>query len=341
MKREAKIEVANKLIAMLETEGTDWIKPWAGSAGRRHRNAKSKRPYRGINTFLTACAAMERGFESADWNTYKGWAAMGRQVAKGERGTAIVFWKRLSITDKATGDRKIIPFARMYTVFNGAQLTEPYGVEPVPEGNFVETIAAAEALIVESKAVVKHAGSSAFYSPSSDEITMPNIERFTGTDGYYSTLLHELTHWTGHKTRMDRNLRGGFGSPDYAFEELIAELGSAMLCAYTGVSAEPRADHARYINSWLKGLRDRPESVWQAFSHAQRAVDFLTGVSFEDDAGDAEATVAEAAQVAAVASVRAENARVTPTKRCATCGDHVTYPELAHSEPENCPKCSE
>ena len=112
---------------------------------------------------------------------------------------------------------------------------------------------------------------------------MPPLESFKSTDGYYSILFHELTHWTGHESRLDRKLHNSFGSADYAFEELIAELGAALCCAHTGVSTEPREDHAAYIQRWLKGLKDRPESVWQAFSHAQKALDHLTGKSWDQD----------------------------------------------------------
>jgi len=281
MKREAKIEVAEKLITLMETSGSDWVKPWAESAAMGHRNARTGRAYRGINTFLTAQSAAEAGWISRDWNTYRAWDKMGHQVAVGQRGTPIVFWKMIKITNKTSGETETVPFARMYTVFNGSQLTTPYGEGLEPGPSVVEVVEAAEELIMRNGPEVTtffrcQGPVQAYYSPAEDRINMPQLPSFHSTDGYYATLFHELTHWSGHKSRLDRNLKGRFGSPDYAFEELIAELGAAMLCATTGVSAEPREDHAQYLNGWIKGLKDRPESVWQAFSHAQRAVDFLT-----------------------------------------------------------------
>jgi antirestriction protein ArdC len=270
---------------MLETAGADWTKPWITSAARGHRNATSGKAYRGVNMFLTALSSEANGWTSPYWNTYKGWTTKGHQVAKGARGTQIVFWKRLAITDKATGEHKVIPFARMYTVFNSEQLeglTFVAEAEPEPPNGVTATLAA-DKLVVDSGAVIVSRENRAYYSPAVDVINMPPLPNFRSTDGYYATLFHELTHWTGHEARLDRTLKGAFGSSDYAFEELVAELGAALLCAHTGVSTTPREDHAKYINGWLKGLKERPESVWQAFSHAQRALDHLTGVSFNDD----------------------------------------------------------
>ncbi len=273
MKREVKIEVANKIRALMESEGTNWVKPWA-SAGR-HCNARSGRPYRGINVFLTGMSAAAQGFTSPFWNTYKGWTDMGHQVAKGSRGTEVVLWKPISKINAETGEDDQVWLIRFYNVFNADQLATTF-VANAQERAPVEPHEAAEIVIAETGADIQHGGDMAAYSPALDAIRLPNRDDFTSADGYYSTAFHELGHWTGHKSRLDRDLTGYFGNPEYAFEELIAELTSALVCVDTRVTPEPRADHARYLNHWIKGLADQPNAILRAFSAAQKAADYIT-----------------------------------------------------------------
>lgn len=278
MRKEAQIEVANKLIDLMESAGSDWIKPWTGSAVvGGMRNARTNRPYRGVNVFLTNLAAAANGWDSPYWNTYKGWKEQGYQVAKGSKATEIVFWKIL-VKDEA-GVEKKIPFARMYNVFNADQLTEPFE-RPTGEAIVSEFEAHQDAnLVIETwsgtQCPITHGGDRAFYMPSADAIMVPHWNDFTSSEAYYGTVMHEIVHATGHKNRLDRKLTGSFGDPDYAFEELIAELGAALICVGLGVTPEPRADHAQYLNGWIKGLKDDPKVIWRAFSHAQRAVDYI------------------------------------------------------------------
>lgn len=136
-------------------------------------------------------------------------------------------------------------------------------------------------LVSQTGADIRHSGDQAYYAPAQDYIVMPSRALFkdtstsTATENYYSTLFHELTHWTGAKHRLDRLSNDRFGSKDYAFEELVAELGAAMCCALTGVTSSPREDHARYILSWLKALKSDKRFIFSAASHAQKALDFL------------------------------------------------------------------
>ncbi|PZQ43542.1 MAG: peptidase, partial [Micavibrio aeruginosavorus] len=174
-------------------------------------------------------------------------------------------------------------YARHSIVFNAAQVEgyeTPAALQP-PCPSLIENIAAADMLVNQTGAQIRHEGGQAFYIPSMDYIAMPPRQMFhdtassTATENYYSVLFHELTHWTGAKHRLDRLTDDKYGGKDYAFEELVAELGAAMCCASTGVTSSPRDDHARYINNWLKALKSDKRFIFSAASQAQKAVDFL------------------------------------------------------------------
>lgn len=312
MKRDVYQEVTDKIIAAIEAaqaSGNRWRLPWRKvdglQIGRPH-NATTRNAYHGINTALLWMAADEAGYTDARWATFKQWQAVGAHVRKGERGTQVVFYKKLDIKDRETGEKKSIPLLRFSYVFNIAQvenvperLTNPAPVEALTGA---ERIAAVDAFIAATGADIRHGGNSAFYVPSMDFVQMPKPEQFTGdaqraTEGYYSTLLHELGHWTGHKSRLDRNHSGGFGSKAYAFEELIAELSAAFMCADLGISNEPREDHAQYLASWLKCLRDDPRAIFKAAAAAEKAAAFLHAVPA--DVAEEEEEPAEALAIAA------------------------------------------
>lgn len=287
MRKALEIEMAQKIIDQMETAGTAWIKPWASRAASKDHSVNSKRPYRGINVFLLGSAAAANGWTSNVWGTYKAWKTKGNPVAKGQRGTHIVFWKRMEGKSKTetddNGDPKKFQFllAREYTVFNSEQLTEPY-IEGAEDVDVVTDVTAecplAEEAVGLSGAVIEHGSDKACYIPSLDMIKMPDRGAFMTPTGYWQTLLHELTHWTGHKSRNARDFSGMFGNDSYAFEELIAEMGSALLCGHLGVEVREIDDqHAKYLNSWVRQLKDKPKSVWTAFSKAQAAVDLVMG----------------------------------------------------------------
>lgn len=272
--------VSDQIAAMMETAGTDWTKPWRTSA---HANVVSGKAYRGVNVFLTWAAAANNGYASRHWGTYKQWAAKGYQVQKGEKATPVTFWKMLDKDEgrDANGEKIVgkIPLLRWYYVFNGDQVRNEAGekfvspsIETLPE---TERNAGADAVIAATGAAINYAGTSAFYRPDADEITLPDFSHFKTASGFYATALHELAHWTGHKSRLNRLKGAAFGSEDYAFEELIAESASAFLCADLGLAATPSPDHAKYLKNWIKATRNDKRAIFRAFSAARKAAEFI------------------------------------------------------------------
>lgn len=281
--------ITTQVLQQMQTAGTGWIKPFAGNGqGGQPVNIVSKRAYRGINTLLLFWTP----FGSRHWGTYKQWSDKGCQVRKGQKATRIVFWQFIEKT-QADGTIKTIPFLKTYSVFNREQVDGEWASTldaPLPKQSEVELVAAADAWIAGTGAKVNHTSDGrACYSTVSDSITMPHRELFsatptsTATEAYYSTHAHELVHWTGHKSRLDRNLANAFGSEAYAFEELVAELGAAILCIQLGISTEPRADHAQYLNSWIKVLKGDKRAFMKAAGLAAKAVDFLLPQAQDED----------------------------------------------------------
>ena len=257
-------------------------------------NAITSRPYRGVNTILLWAAAEIAGYSSGRWATYRQWSEAGAQVRKGEKSTAILFWKPASggITrdteaDDHDGDddrRRDSFITKVYCVFNVDQVDgapETLATAALPEN---ERLAAAEVFFANVGATIHHDSDRAYYRPSTDEIHMPRFEQFRDAPGYYATLGHEVIHWTGAKHRLDRDLRNRFASEAYAFEELVAEFGAAFLAARLGVALEPRPDHAAYISGWLKVLKQDPRAILTASSKAQQALDYLA--SLQPDGGE-------------------------------------------------------
>jgi len=260
--------VTDKLLALMETHGSRWTQPWVSNG--LHRSAISKKPYRGVNAMLTGMA----GYQSPFWATYRGWAELGAQVRKGEKSTLIVFWKGLTVKDKETDEEKDILMSRFYPVFNSAQCDNAPTLE-AEQRPTIERHEECERLIDASGVSITYGGDRAFYSPKVDRITLPDREQFNDAEAFYGTAFHEIGHATGHESRLNRPLIGRFGDKAYAFEELIAETTSALCCAATGISPEPRADHAQYLNNWLQALRDDKRAIFTAFSKAQAAADFI------------------------------------------------------------------
>lgn len=271
-------EITTQVLALMESHGANWTKPWVGSAGESV-NLVSKKAYRGINVFLLGLDASRKGFGSPIWATFKQWRAAGGSVVKGEHGTGIVFYKRV-VKAPDTPDESTYMLLRGYTVFNHAQTQ---GVDiPAPElPELPERISGADNYIANLGSDIRGSQGRAYYVPASDYICLPDISQFTGTDtstaqeSYYATSFHEHGHWTGHKSRCDRHLSGYFGSPDYAFEELIAELSSAFLCQRLGITSSPRDDHAKYLNNWIKGMRENKGAIVRASTQASKALDYM------------------------------------------------------------------
>jgi len=284
-------EIAHKVAALMSEHGTDWVKPWQGKAGGFPVNFASGKQYRGINVFLL----LSEGFASAHWGTFNQWKAAGAKVKKGSKATTIVLWKPLEKETKTEdGETQKDKFwmLRTFKVFNADQVegwdAPAQDVTEAPvDANGFEHCPSMEEFFNQAGVLINHGGDRAFYSPAHDSVQMPKKEDFTGTEtstaaeAYYSTLAHEVTHWTGHKSRLDRLKAKRFGSKDYAFEELVAEMGAVFLSVQFGVSPAPRPDHAQYLNSWIKALRAEPRVIFSAASEAQKAVDFISeGTSY-------------------------------------------------------------
>ncbi len=308
-KRDIYQEVTDKIVASLEAGTVPWRQPWKNVGGELPRNIRTGKKYRGVNVFLLAITAMLEGYGDPRWGTYKAIGEKGGQVRKGEKGTRIIFWKKIEPKDGAPEDERPYMILRDYVVFNAAQCDgiEALPHEPLPEHERNERC---EEIINgyvspnvrkirkgEFKAgprPIREAGNSAFYQPKKDSITLPPLGQFEDADAFYSTAFHELVHSTGHESRLARIEPATFGTDPYAKEELVAELGAAMLNAVTGI--ETRDDEsASYIDHWLGRLKGDPKLVVQAAAQAQKAADMIVGETFEDEkkeAGSAKADLA-------------------------------------------------
>lgn len=286
-KRDLYQTITNHIVGAIEHGAEKYEMPWhrGGITQARPANALTGRRYQGINVLSLWVSAQRNGFSSGFWGTYKQWNALGAQVRKGEKSSLVVFYKQIEREreNQDTGEQetKTYLYARSFSVFNADQAD---GWKP-SEGrkkSQIDTRTRAQLFIGNTGARIEHGGDQAYYRPKDDYIQMPELCRFTGTktstptEGYYGTLLHELTHWTGHKHRLARDFTGRFGEESYAMEELVAEIGSAFLCADLGVTNTPREDHAAYVAQWLSVLQRDKKAIFSAASKAQQAAEYLT-----------------------------------------------------------------
>lgn len=285
MKRDNYQDITDAVLELMQQHGSDWTKSWQAKAALGHVNVKTGKAYQGTNIFLLAISAMKNDFLSAEWGTFKQWKDKKATVKKGQKGTPIIFFDRITVTDKETEEDRTVPVLKGFTVFNADQV-DGYESKPVdPVQQIKDRDQRAEALIMATAAKINFGGDRAFYSPDQDFVQMPVLEDFTGTDTstdiecYYSTMFHELTHWTGHKTRLDRKKGNKFGSNAYAFEELIAELGAVFITCSIGINVAPRPDHAKYLNNWLEVIKTDKRAMVKAFGQASKAADYI--LSFE------------------------------------------------------------
>ena len=282
-------QIQDKIVDLMKTEGTDWHKPWTSKPAPI--NHISKKPYRGMNNFWLSV----QDFRSHEWATFKQWSEKGYQIKKGSKASRVVFcevkdkkpeWLKddeLALY-KATGKLPKYFLWKNYAVFNGDQVEDFVSTMPVNTHSTELTEAKKkdiEFFIANTKAVIDYGQNSAFYSPLTDHIGMPSLEMFDTDVDYFSTLLHELTHWTGHKDRCDRDQTNRFGTIEYAKEELVAEVGSAFLCRILGVEKTVRKDHAKYLNNWIEIIQDESKAMVRAFSQAQKAIDYLEQLQLE------------------------------------------------------------
>jgi antirestriction protein ArdC len=276
-------EVTARVVAELEQGRVPWVQPWgkAKAALGLPRNGLSGESYSGINILILWGAVIEAGFPAQFWLTYRQAQALGAYVRKGERGVSVCYADRYTPREEleraeAEGDEpRSVPFLKRFTVFNAAQceglppsLTTP--TAPLPERMAHED---AEKLIAATNADFRVGGDRAYYDALADYIRVPPQPAFFEQINYYRTCLHELGHWTGHPSRLARDLTGTFGSSKYACEELVAEMTSAFVCAALGIV--PTVRHADYIGSWLEVLREDNRAIFRAASHASKAADFI------------------------------------------------------------------
>ena len=295
VKRNPRADLTRKVLEQMKTHGTGWVKPWAGQiANGAHHNCVTGNVYTGGNVFLLWIAAEQHGFTDTRWSTYKGWESTDTPVPKGEKATAYVLTpmptklkdaKGKPVLDK-NGDQKTGLFFRAVALWNAEQV----GLEPVVsegEGRTeVQRLQDVEDFIANCGADIriKPGSPQAYYKPIADHIVLPSPEDFLGdTDadklrGYYGTALHELGHWTGHKSRLNRPEIYERTTENYAFEELTAELTAIFMTADLGIEHTPAPDHAQYLAGWIKALENDENLFFKAAGKAQKAAAFLHGL---------------------------------------------------------------
>jgi antirestriction protein ArdC len=285
-------EVTARVIAELEEGRLPWVQPWdcAACGCAMPENGATGRRYSGINVLILWGAVIERGYRSQRWLTFRQAPNLGGHVRRGEKGTTICYADRF--TPRAEEERardedreaRAIAFLKRFTVFNVDQCEGlPDELVRVPElPSERETIPQAEALIAATGTDFRIGGSEAFYSPAADFVQVPPQQAYPEQINWYRTTLHELGHWTGHRSRLARDFSGAFGSAAYAREELVAEMASAFVCA--SLSIQPTVRHADYVGAWLEVLREDEKAIFRAASAASKAADYLLGFQPELEA---------------------------------------------------------
>lgn len=291
-------ETAEKFVAMLEEcKGKGkWIKPFFSNA-QAPINVDSKKAYRGFNLVLLTVIQEEKGYTSHKWGTFDQWKKAKRFVKKGEKATGIIFWKQVKIKEKNVEteeeEEKLIPLMRYYTVFNECQLQD-YVVEEVEETPMDENILAKidnfkiEYLDRIGAAYQEGCGR-ACYIPQLDVIQLPSPSQYNRDmlEEYIPTACHETVHWSGAKSRLNRDLSGRFGSESYAFEELVADIGAGFVSQEFGHKYMFSQNNLKYIEGWIKILKDKPRTIITACSMAQKAADYLLALASHDEAEEA------------------------------------------------------
>ena len=289
MKRDLYAEVSARIVAELEAGAAPWIKPWTATAGANTPcNAATNRPYSGCNIVLL-WMTQAAGYRMPRFLTFKQALELGGNVRRGERGTKVYFVKQLQVRDRNADDdtaTRVVPMLREYTVFNVDQCENlPDSVimgKPIRVRNPDTRDELADAFLHSTGADIREGHGEACYIPSQDFISMPAFAGFKSADHFYNVALHEISHWTGHKSRLDRDLKNRFGSRAYAAEELVAELGAAFLCAEFGFDGDLRS--AGYIANWIELLKADKRAFFTACSQASKAADYLRGLALAEPA---------------------------------------------------------
>jgi antirestriction protein ArdC len=282
--------VTDQIIAQLEAGVAPWRKPWSTEAPKNLISGKS---YRGINVFLLSAS----GFPRPEWLTYNQATKLGATVKAGERSHMVVYWnigeEKLNAKTGKLSKPFLLKYSRVFNisqcVHGGMPLAEKLGLGSI-KGNAIGSIESCDAIVcgMPSRPVIRDA-SHAFYSPSTDQVGIPDESMFHSAEEFYSTLFHELTHSTSHHTRVGRpevleSVR--FGSPTYSKEELVAEMGAAMLCGVAGIAPAIVENSAAYLASWIKALRGDSKLIVTAASAAQKAADYIRGIQAGEAARD-------------------------------------------------------
>jgi antirestriction protein ArdC len=271
--------VTRSIIASLETGVAPWTRPWklGRNTGIMPHNGATNRPYSGINVMILWAEREEKGYTTSNWMTYRQALVLGGQVRGGEQATIIVFTKRITYKDKETEEeKKKVGMLRTYAVFNADQI-DGLPQEAQVEISHFTRIAQAELFIQTTKADIRLGGNKACYVPSLDFIALPPQKQFRSVEHFYATNLHELAHWSGHKSRVDRDLSKRFGTKTYAAEELVAEPSAAFLCGHLNIPGELR--HADYIATWIALLKEDDRAIFTAASKAASVADYLRAFS--------------------------------------------------------------
>ena len=290
-------KITDKIIAELEAGRVPWVQPWGKSGANASlglpQNAATGRQYSGINILILWDAVVERGFTGQSWLTFRQALALGGHVRKGEKGTMVVYADRFiphgerTRAEAAGEEPAAIPFLKRFTVFNCDQCADlaPHVAAAAPSlpDNLIRP--QAEAVIRSTRADLRIGGDRAFFNPADDYIQVPPPEAFFEPINWYRTVFHELGHWTGHASRLNRDLSGRLGSPSYSREELVAELASAFVCA--ALSIAPTVRHADYLGAWLDVLREDNRAIIRAASAASKAADYLLAFHVSNSAGSA------------------------------------------------------
>jgi antirestriction protein ArdC len=289
MKRDIYADVSARIVAELEAGAAPWVKPWSASPGANTPcNAATNRPYSGCNVLLL-WMAQTAGYRTPRYLTFKQALDLGGNVRKGERGSKVYFVKKLQVRDKGAEDdtaTRLVPMLREYTVFNVDQCENlPARVVTLGEvkpRNADERDATIDEFLASSGATIREGAGEAYYRPGDDSVSLPRFEAFKNAAQFYATAFHELGHWTGHKSRLARDLRHRFGERAYAAEELVAELCSAFLCAEFSIDGDLR--HAGYIQNWIGLLKADSRAFFTACNKAQAAADYLRGLALAEPA---------------------------------------------------------
>lgn len=276
--------VTDEIVRAIEAGVKEYKMPWHQGAGAGlPRNALTGNFYRGTNTIALWASSQIRGYRLSYWATFLQWEKLGAKIRRGEKASVIVFYKRLdSSPDDEEGEREVgmRSVAKCSFVFNADQVDGWLCPAPITEDK-TERLQKVDSFIETVGADIRYGGEIAGYNLRLDQIRMPERYQFVGTatssatEAFYSVILHELVHWSGHPARLNRDLSGRFGTSAYAVEELVAELGAAFLCADFGISLNPRHDHAAYVSSWLQVLREQKAAIFTAASTATAACRFL------------------------------------------------------------------